>query len=47
VQFYASVKPFNWQDYKSITDVTTENGANGYTRYLSGNFTTINGQMLQ
>jgi N-acetylmuramoyl-L-alanine amidase len=41
VQFYSSIKPFNWQDYKTLNNVTTESGANGYTRYLSGNFVTL------
>jgi N-acetylmuramoyl-L-alanine amidase len=41
VQFYSSTNSFNYQNYVAIKNITTEMLANGKTRYLSGNFTTL------
>jgi N-acetylmuramoyl-L-alanine amidase len=41
VQFYSSLNSFNYQNYPAIKNITTEMMANGKTRYLSGNFTTL------
>lgn len=41
VQFYSSLKSFNYQNYPTLKNITTEIIANGNTRYLSGNFITL------